>query len=288
MRRGPERGRRDGAGRLRQRRRRLRGSAPRCWPCRRCSPAAPARGVAAPAGAGRDRITASDETDARKRARIRLELAVGYFEQGQTTIALDEVKQAILADPTSSEAYNLRGLIYMRLDDDAPGRGQLPPRAALNPRDADALHNYGWLLCQQKRYAEAEPLFERALAEPTYGDRAKTLMAQGVCQVRAGQLRRGRAHPGAVLRARRRQPGDRRQPGATCCYQRGDFERAHFYIRRVNNSDVGQRRDAVAGCGIERKRRQPRRAADSSASQLRGRFPQSREAAAFDRGQFDE
>ncbi|MDZ4130450.1 MAG: hypothetical protein U1E02_40725, partial [Hydrogenophaga sp.] len=38
-------------------------------------------------------VTESDEPDARKRARLRLELASGYFEQGQTTVALDEIKQ---------------------------------------------------------------------------------------------------------------------------------------------------------------------------------------------------
>src|SRR5512133_3701933 len=70
-----------------------------------------------PTGNGVEIMTASDEPDARRRARIRLELAVGYFEQGQTTIALDELKQSIAADPTFGEAYNLRGLIYMRLND---------------------------------------------------------------------------------------------------------------------------------------------------------------------------
>ena len=44
-------------------------------------------------------MTASDEPDGRKRARIRLELAVGYFEQGQTAVALDELKQSLVADP---------------------------------------------------------------------------------------------------------------------------------------------------------------------------------------------
>src|SRR5437016_8531712 len=61
-------------------------------------------------------VTESDETNARKRAKLRVELAVGYFQQGQTTVALDEIKQALAADPTFSDAYNLRGLIYMRLD----------------------------------------------------------------------------------------------------------------------------------------------------------------------------
>ena len=39
-------------------------------------------------------ITESDEPEDRKRARIRTELAAGYFEQGQTTVALDQIKQA--------------------------------------------------------------------------------------------------------------------------------------------------------------------------------------------------
>ena len=60
--------------------------------------------------------------------RLRIELAVGYFEQGQTTVALDEIKQALATDPTFADAYNLRGLIYMRLDDAGAGRRQLPPR----------------------------------------------------------------------------------------------------------------------------------------------------------------
>ena len=31
-----------------------------------------------------------------------------------------------------------------------------------------SLHNYGWYLCQQKRFAEAESLFNQALAMPQY------------------------------------------------------------------------------------------------------------------------
>ena len=49
------------------------------------------------------------------------------------------------------------------------------------------MHNYGWFLCQQRRFAEADAQFERALAQPQYRDVARTLLAQGVCQARAGK-----------------------------------------------------------------------------------------------------
>ena len=72
-------------------------------------------GCAAPggnagAGLGQEVITPSDEPEVRRRARIRLELAVNYFEMGKATVALDEVKQSLANDPTYADAYNLRGL----------------------------------------------------------------------------------------------------------------------------------------------------------------------------------
>ena len=39
-------------------------------------------------------VTEFDEPEQRKRARLRMELASGYFEQGRTDIELDEIKQA--------------------------------------------------------------------------------------------------------------------------------------------------------------------------------------------------
>ena len=59
----------------------------------------------------KDRVTASDEPDSSKRARLRLELASLYFSRGQYAVALDQVKLSIAADPTQVEAFNLRGLI---------------------------------------------------------------------------------------------------------------------------------------------------------------------------------
>ena len=50
-------------------------------------------------GMNSDLVTDSDEPDTRKRARLRLELAVAYFDKGQTTDALDHLKQSIAADP---------------------------------------------------------------------------------------------------------------------------------------------------------------------------------------------
>jgi type IV pilus assembly protein PilF len=233
-----------------------------------------------------DIVTESDEPEGRKRARIRLELASNYFEQGQTNIALDELKQAITADPSLAEAFNLRGLIYMRLNDYGQADDSFRRALALNPRDANTLHNHGWLMCQQGRYAESQRSFEQAMVNPTYPQRAKTLMAQGLCQARAGQ----RADAERTLARAYELDAGNPIIGynlANLLYQRGEFTRAQFYIRRLNNSELANSETLWLGIKVER-RMDDRIAMRQLVDQLNKRFPQSREARSYERGAFDE
>lgn len=231
-------------------------------------------------------LTESDEPEAQKRARIRLELATGYFEQGQTSVALDEIKQSLAAFPGYGPAYVLRGLVYMRMNE--PGQAEDSFRRALqiNERDPDALHNYGWFVCQQGRHAEAVQLFVRALASPVYGGQAKTLMAKGVCQVRMGQFAEAE---GSFARSYEL---DAANPItgynlASLLYKRGDDKRAQFYIRRLNNSDLANAESLWLGIKVERRMNNPQ-AADQLAQQLLRRFPRSPEYASYQRGAFNE
>ena len=124
----------------------------------------------APGGTGAqsaEPLTQFDEPETRKRARIRTTLASSYFEQGQDTVALDEVKQALAADANYGPALVLRGLVYMRLNDDQRAEESFVRALQINPKDSDALHNYGWFACGHKREKESLSLFERAIANPT-------------------------------------------------------------------------------------------------------------------------
>lgn len=242
--------------------------------------------AAGPAGSGVEVVTDSDEPEARKRARIRLELAVGYFEQGQTTIALDELKQSMAADPNYAEAYSLRGLIYMRLNDFRISEESFRKSLTINPRDSNVMHNLGWLLCQQARYPEAEQLFSQALSNPQYGERAKTFRAQGLCQARAGL--RAEAER-SLLKSYEFDAGNpvTAYNLATLLFQRGDYVRAQFYLRRLNNTELANAESLWLGVRAER-RMENREAMLQLAAQLLKRFPQSREASAYQLGKFDE
>jgi type IV pilus assembly protein PilF len=231
-------------------------------------------------------VTDSDEPDVRRRAKIRLQLAVGYFEQGQTTIALDEIKQALVTDPSFAEAFNLRGLIYMRLNDMRLADESFRRAMSLSPNDANVLHNYGWMLCQQTRYPEAVQTFTRAIANPTYGGRAKTWMTQGLCQVRAGQLVEAEHSLGKSYELDAGNPITGYNL-ALLLYGRNELTRSQFYIRRLNNSELANAESLWLGIKVE-QRLSNRDAVQQLAGQLRKRFGQSREHLAFERGAFDE
>lgn len=239
------------------------------------------------AGGRADLVTASDETDQAKRARIRLELASAYFGQGQAVTALDEVKRALLVDPENVGAYNLRGLIYASLGEVALADESFRRALSIAPADADSLHNYGWFLCRQRRFTEARSRFTAALAVPQYREPSKTLLAQGVCEAAAGDL------PAAERLLLRSYELDAGNPAtafnlAEVLLRRGDTDRARFYLQRVNQ--VPERVNAQTlwlAVRIERKRGNLA-AAEEWAQQLRSRFPNARETTAYEQGKFDE
>ncbi|MCL1962594.1 MAG: type IV pilus biogenesis/stability protein PilW [Desulfovibrionaceae bacterium] len=230
--------------------------------------------------------TASDETEVRKRARTRLMLASSYFENGQTTIALDEMKKALQIDPSLGDTYNLGGLIYMTMGDKALAQSHFERAISLNPRDADAMHNFGVLQCQQGRYAAAKQLFERAMAVPTYMNRAKTLKMQGICEARSGDAAAAEA---TLMHSYELDAGDpvTGYNLSSLLYRRGDYTKAQFYIRRLNNSELANAQSLWLGIRVEH-RLGNRQAMDQLGAQLRRRFAQSPELTAYEQGTFDE
>jgi len=209
-----------------------------------------------------------------------------YFNDGKTTVALDALKQSIAADPTWFEAFNLRGLIYMRLNDMPLAEESFRRALALNPKASTVQHNYGRLLCKQSRTSDAVSMFGAALSNPAYGERAKTWMTQGECQLEAGQRDFAEA---SFLRSYELDAGNpfTGYNLALLLYQRGEFLRSQFYTRRLNNSESANAESLWLGIRVERKLGN-RDAVEQLSVQLKKRFPQSREFSAFERSAFDE
>lgn len=242
--------------------------------------------TAVPSAKNSDILTSSDEPESRRRARIRLELAAGYYNNGQTTIALDEIKQSIHVDPNLFEAHNLRGLIYMRLNDIPLAEESFKKALDLNPKAATVQHNYGWMLCKQGRMQESMQLFTAALNNPLYTDRAKTLMTQGLCQLESGQRKSAEA---SLLRSYEIDPSNPivAYNLALIFFQNSEYARSQIYLRRLNNSQLANAESLWLGVKVERELSNSG-AADQLGEQLKKRFPHAKETISFERSAFNE
>jgi type IV pilus assembly protein PilF len=130
-------------------------------------------------------------------------------------------------------------------------------------------------------------MFSQALAVPQYRGTARTLLTQGVCQAHAGQLAEAEASLSRSYELDPTSPFTATNLSEVL-YRRGDYERARFYIRRVNAlPEVANAQTLWLAARIEAKLGN-RQGASEFGAQLRNRFPDSREAALFARGAYDE
>ena len=235
------------------------------------------------AAPSRDVRTTGDTPDPLRRAQARLELAGLYFARGQAETALSELKEALSAKPDMPEAYSLRGLVYASLGDAARADDSFRRALDFSPRDGDVMHNYGWFLCQEKRFDAADAQFERALAQPTYREGARTLLAQGVCRARAGRWLEAER---SLLRSYELDPANPFTAFSLSevLLQRGELDRARFYVQRINaQPDLATAQSLWLAARIER-RLGNLGALQDLGRQLRDRFPQSSEALQFEQG----
>jgi type IV pilus assembly protein PilF len=230
--------------------------------------------------------TSSDQTENQRRAVIRLQLAVGYYEQRQMDVALDEIRQALQVDPNFADAYSVRGLIYMDMGQTKLAEESFVHAIKLSPDNADFNNNYGWFLCQSGRERQSIAYFEAALKNPAYQSPAKALNNAGVCSMKLKDRTAAQRFLSEAFKYEPNNTATNINLGKLY-YEARDYERARFYLSRATKSDVVSPDALWLAIRIERKLGD--RASEASlATQLRRRHPNSAEYAAYQRGAFDE
>jgi type IV pilus assembly protein PilF len=230
--------------------------------------------------------TSSDQTNIQKRAQIRLQLAIDYFEQHQLNVALDELKQAITIDPSLANAYSVRALVYMDMGETKLADENFQTAMRLAPNNPDLSNNYGWYLCQNDRVPESIAFFEAALKNRSYQSPAKALTNAGLCSLK---LRDTEAAERYLNQAFKIEPGNviTNVNLAKIYYGNGDFKRARFYVGRATKDESVSAETLWLAIRVEHKL-EDRAAEVSLATQLRRRHPNSVEFSAYQRGAFDE
>ena len=236
-----------------------------------------------------DLPTASDQTAAQKRAEIRMQLAVGYFEQGNYPVALDEVKKAIAADPQNANGYSLRAIIYMRMGEKELANDNFLHALKLAPADPDLNNNYGSFLCQNGRVKESFKHFDAALASRNYQSPAGAMNNAGGCALKVKDVDLAEKY---LLQALQLAPDlpETNVNMARVYYARRDYPRASFFITRLGKvSKVDSLTADVLWLAIKVQHKMGDVGSEQGfATQLRRHHAQSPEYAAYQRGAFDE
>jgi type IV pilus assembly protein PilF len=232
-----------------------------------------------------DLVTTGAETDARMRARIHTELAAGYFELGNLSVALEEINIALRIDSGYSPAYNVAGLIYTALKEDRLAEQNFNQALRINPSDSDAHNNYGWFLCQRGREKEAIRHFMEALRNPLYRTPDRSYVNAGLCSRRIADAVNAENYFQSALKANPNNP-QALYNLADMAFARGDNDLSKAYLTRLVH--ISRPSAEVLWLGVRLGRRLgDRHAEESYALQLRTNFPESREARALLAGKYE-
>lgn len=234
--------------------------------------------------AGAPEQPGSVQSEARSRAKIHTDLAATYYSRAQPGVALEELAEALRADSSYSQAYNVRALVYMELREDDEAERNFRRALELDPGNSEGHNNYGWFLCQRGRVDESLAHFLAALKNPLYATPEKSYFNAGICSLKKQDDKEAERF---LLNAVRVQPQHREALYrlAEIYFSRGLYREAKIYLDRLmlepepaaehlwlalrNARRLGDR-DGEAGYGL----------------QLRKKYPDSREAAASRSGQF--
>lgn len=232
-----------------------------------------------------ERLTPEQATArAEKSARIHTELAAEYYNRGQYKVTLEEIDEALKANPDYAPALGLRGLVYMALGEDSKAQSNFKQALKLAPENSEILNNYGWFLCDRlpEQIDKAINYFMAALKDPLYETRYIAYANAGICELKRENYADASLYLNESLSFL---PSYR--PALVGLIEM-DFQRGHFSTAQSKLSSFMQKYQPTAkslwlGAQIERAMGNTR-TADSYLFQLQKHFPDSKQARAVREG----
>ena len=171
---------------------------------------------------------------------------------GRLDVAERQARAALENDTSSAEAHTLLALVAERRGQASEAGGHYAKAAELAPGRGVALNNYGAWLCGHGRATESLPLFDRALADPSYATPAAALANAGTCAMRAGQGQQAERY---LRRALQYDPGNAVALAgmARISYDTGDYLQARAFSQRRLGTAPATREVLQLASQIEQK-----------------------------------
>ena len=218
----------------------------------------------------------------KERARLHTEIAAAYYERGQMDIAIEELNESMKLDADNANTYNVYGLVYATMGENAKAEQNFQRALSLAPQDSEIRQNWGWYLCMHGRAQASITEFEQAVKNPLYRTPEIALVNAGRCSASLGDNASAEQFFKRALSA---SPGN---PNAAyglalLAYRAGRYDEARGWLRPA----VLQANPAPAalylGVCVERKLND-KPAEASFTSQLKNRYPDAAETRALPTG----
>lgn len=224
-------------------------------------------------------------SDAQQAAKVHVELGSAYFQSGRFGVALDEARIAQAFDPNYAPTYHLFGQVYMYLDDADAARRNFEQAARLAPGDPEIDNTYGWFLCSSGHEQEGLARLLSSSRNPYYTTPTRPLTNAGLCHLR---LKDDAAAEPLFQRAVAADPKNTVALFhlAAIAYRRGAFELAQTRLEAVHALAEPAPDSLWLGILIARKAGH-RDSELTYVSQLRSRYPTSREYEKYSKGEFE-
>lgn len=230
----------------------------------------------------------NSSADSRTRAQIHTELASMYFQAGNISVAIEELHAAVAADPKYAPVYSVAGLVHAFLQENEKADEQFKKAMSLAPGDPEVSNNYGWFLCNSGKERQSIVYFLDAVKSPLYKTPDIAYLNAGMCAMKANDFEGAEKYLQLSSRLSRDGGLVARMQIAILSYKRGKMDDARGLINSViKEMDEATPPEALwLALRLERKRGN-KVSEGSLASQLRSRYPNSKEYQEFLKGNFE-
>jgi type IV pilus assembly protein PilF len=187
-------------------------------------------------------------------------MAAEYFRLGQMDAALRNAERGISEDKDNPRGYYMIAVIYQKIGEISKADDNFKRAVELSPKNPDVRNAYGTFFCSQRRYAEAQQQFAKALENPLYNTPWVAMTNAGTCAASAGNPSQAESDYRRALNANPRF-GPALLKMAEIEYGRGNAKGAKSYLDTFLQSHTPTPQALALAVRTERKLGNPKGAA---------------------------
>lgn len=214
--------------------------------------------------------------DYKKASIANTELGGAYLSRGEYKVAMSKLKKAIKYDDTNADAHHYIADLYRRIGENEQAAEHFDRALKLKPNDTAIKNNYGIFLCSTGAYEKGLMLFNAALEDPLYSDKAQAYENMGLCSEKHGNIKDAEKHYLTALKYNSKMPSALLGM-AQIEFDKNKIKSAAFYLEQHNKVTRYTPQSLWLGVLIERKSGRKGQSG-SYALLLKSKFPDSKEA----------